>query len=48
MRIPNVERYIEVIGEGQFLEVATRFVAEVLLEVRASLENNHARSLLKP
>ncbi len=31
-----MERYIEVVGEGEFLEIATRFIAEVVLEVRAA------------
>jgi uncharacterized protein YggE len=32
----NMDRYIEVIGEGQFEEMASRFIAAVVLEVRAS------------
>jgi uncharacterized protein YggE len=31
-----MDRYIEVIGEGQFIERASRFIAEVTLEVRAT------------
>jgi uncharacterized protein YggE len=31
-----MDRYIEVIGEGEFLETAARFVAQVTLEVRAA------------
>ena len=31
-----MDRYIEVIGEGQFIETASRFIAEMTLEVRAA------------
>lgn len=31
-----MDGYIEVIGEGQFIETACRFIAEVVLEVRAA------------
>jgi hypothetical protein len=31
-----MDRYIEVIGEGSYVETACRFIAEVSLEVRAA------------
>ena len=31
-----MERFIEVIGEGQFTEVASRFIAAVVSEIRAA------------
>lgn len=34
-----MERYIEVIGEGHFIETACRFIAEVSLEVRAAKDD---------
>lgn len=34
-----MERYIEVIGEGHFLETACRFIAEISLEVRAAKDD---------
>ena len=40
-----MERYIEVIGEGEFLESAVRFVADVVLEVRASKDETAVREL---
>lgn len=40
-----MDRYIEVIGEGQFIETATKFIAEVTLEVRASKDETAMREL---
>lgn len=40
-----MDRYIEVIGEGQFIETATKFIAEVMLEVRASKDETAMREL---
>ena len=36
MGVTDMEHYVEVIGEGSFVEMARRFVAEVQLEVRAA------------
>lgn len=40
-----MDRYIEVIGEGQFIETATKFIAEVMLEVRAAKDETAMREL---
>ncbi len=45
-----VERYIEVVGEGRYVEKAVRFVAEILVEVRAAKQEtalDEAASLWK-
>lgn len=40
-----MDRYIEVIGEGQFVEIASRFIAEVTLEVRAAKDETALREV---
>lgn len=40
-----MERYIEVIGEGQYLETASRFIAEVTVEVRAGRDETALREV---
>jgi uncharacterized protein YggE len=40
-----VDRYIEVIGEGCFEETAARFIADVVLEVRAAKEETALREV---
>lgn len=40
-----MDRYIEVVGEGEFVETAARFVAEVVLEVRAAKDETAVREL---
>ena len=40
-----MDRYIEVIGEGSFNETASRFIAEVTLEVRAAKDETALRDL---
>lgn len=40
-----MERYVEVIGEGEFVETAARFVADVVLEVRAAKDETAVREL---
>ncbi|MCA9094284.1 MAG: SIMPL domain-containing protein [Planctomycetaceae bacterium] len=40
-----MDRYIEVIGEGSFIETASRFIAEVTLEVRAAKDETALRDV---
>ncbi len=40
-----MDRYIEVIGEGQFIETAKRFIANVTLEVRAAKDETAFREV---
>lgn len=40
-----MDHYVEVLGEGKYLETAARFVAEVSLEVRASKEETALREV---
>ena len=40
-----MDRYVEVIGEGEFEETAVRFVADVVLEVRAAKDETAVREL---
>jgi len=40
-----MERYIEVIGEGQYIETASRFIAEVTVEVRAGKDETAIREV---
>lgn len=40
-----MERYSEVIGEGKFLETASRFVTEITLEVRAAKDETALREV---
>jgi uncharacterized protein YggE len=40
-----MDRYIEVIGEGQFVETASRFIAELTLEVRATKDETAFREV---
>ena len=40
-----MDRYIEVIGEGSFNETASRFIAEVTLEVRAAKDETALRDV---
>ena len=41
----TMKRYIEVVGEGEFIETAARFLADVTLEVRASKDETALREL---
>lgn len=45
VRRRNMDRYIEVIGEGSFIETAARFIAEVTLEVRAAKDETALRDV---
>src|SRR5437588_4644656 len=40
-----IQRYVDVIGEGQFTEVPSHFVAEVVLEVRAAKDETALREV---
>jgi uncharacterized protein YggE len=40
-----MDRYVEVIGEGQFIETASLFIAEVTLEVRAGKDETALREV---
>lgn len=40
-----MDRYIEVIGEGEFIEHASRFIAELTLQVRAAKEETASSEL---
>lgn len=40
-----MDRYIDVIGEGSFIETASRFIAEVTLEVRAAKDETAVRDV---
>ncbi len=40
-----MDRYIEVNGEGEFVETASRFIAEVSLEVRAAKDETAVREV---
>ncbi|MFO0821477.1 MAG: SIMPL domain-containing protein [Pirellulales bacterium] len=41
----HMDRFIEVIGEGSFIETASRFIAEVTLEVRAAKDEAALRDV---
>lgn len=40
-----MKRYLEVIGEGKYIEMASRFVAEVTIDVRAAKDETVVREL---
>lgn len=40
-----MDRYVEVVGEGQYVETAVRFIADVTLEVRAARDETAQRGV---